>query len=92
MVRISISYSSEQRVTALIEGRILNDCIEQLKDTCEELLADRRRLRLDLSGVSFISQRAARVLRHFSGRKVALINCSAFVAEQLKVKKGEKQA
>jgi ABC-type transporter Mla MlaB component len=91
MFKISSSNSSGKGVTLLLEGRILNHSIEQLRDSCERFLAQRRRLTLDLSGVSFICQDGVCILQRLEERHVTLINCSGFVAEQLKIKKGEKQ-
>ena len=85
MFKISSSNSSDKGVALLLEGRILNHSIEELKDSCERFLAQRRRLTLDLSGVSFICQDGVCILQCFEERQVTLINCSGFVAEQLKI-------
>ena len=89
MLRISKSKASQKQVTLLLEGRILNYGIEQLKAACEEVLARGRRLTLDLNGVSFISPKGVGVLHHFEERQVTLVNCSGFVVEQLKITRTE---
>lgn len=91
MLKISKSKSSEKKVTLLLEGRISNHGTEQLSGLCEEILAQGNHLTLDFSGVSFVSWKGVGVLQHFERRQVALVNCSGFVAEQLKIRKSEKQ-
>jgi ABC-type transporter Mla MlaB component len=86
MLRISRNNSSEKNVTLLLEGRILNHSIEQLKRMCEDILAHGHQLTLDLSGVSFVSRKGVSVLHDFERRRVALANCSVFVAEQFRSK------
>jgi anti-anti-sigma regulatory factor len=41
-------------------------------------------LRVDLGGVSFIDREGVELLLRLRGRDVALVNCTPFVAEQLK--------
>lgn len=72
MFKISSSNSSDKGVTLLLEGRILNHSIEELKDSCERFLAQRRRLTLDLSGVSFICQDGVCILQCFEERQSRL--------------------
>ena len=86
MLRISRNNFSEKNVTLLLEGRILNHSIEQLKRMCEDILAHGHQLTLDLSGVSFVSRKGVSVLHDFERRRVALASCSVFVAEQLRSK------
>lgn len=89
MLRISRTMSSKSEVTLLLEGRILNHDFEQLRRICEETLTQGTHLTLDLSGVSFVSHRAVAALQDLEQSRVALVNCSGFVAEQLKIKKGQ---
>jgi len=87
MLRISRNNLSDKEVTLLVEGRILNHGIEQLRRVCEDILAQGCHLTLDLSGVSFVSRKGVGVLHDFQRQRVALANCSAFVGEQLRSKK-----
>jgi ABC-type transporter Mla MlaB component len=84
MLRISQNNSSEKNVTLLLEGRVLNHGIEQLRRMCEDILAHGHQLTLDLSGVSFVSRKGVSVLLDFERRRVALANSSVFVGEQLR--------
>jgi anti-anti-sigma regulatory factor len=63
----------------------------QLRDLCEEILTQGCHLTLDLSGVSFVSRKGVGVLHDYKRRQVALVNCSGFVVEQLKIKKSQEQ-
>jgi len=87
MLRISRSNSSELGVTLLLEGRVLNHGVEQLRRECEDVLAQGHQVTLDFSGVSFVSRKGVSVLHDLERRLVALENCSAFVSEQLRSKK-----
>jgi ABC-type transporter Mla MlaB component len=87
MLRMSRNSSSEENVTLLLEGRVMNHGIEQLRRECEDILAQGHQLTLDFSGVSFVSRKGVSILHDFERRRVALANCSAFVGEQLKSKK-----
>jgi len=87
MLRISRNNLSDKEVTLLVEGRILNHGIEQLRRVCEDILAQGHQLTIDLSGVSFVSRKGVGVLQDFERRRVALANCSVFVGEQLRSRK-----
>ena len=84
MLRISKHSLSAKEVTLLVEGRILNHGIEQLRRECDDILARGHQLTIDLSGVSFVSRKGVGVLQDFQRRHVALANCSVFVGEQLR--------
>lgn len=58
--------------------------VEELRRFCEEALGRTSRLRLDLADVSFADSRGIALLKDLSNRKVALVNPSPFVGEQLK--------
>jgi anti-anti-sigma regulatory factor len=51
---------------------------------CEPLLATGARLTIDLSDVSFVDRDGIELFRSLRKHRVALANCSPFVAEQLK--------
>ena len=67
-----------------LEGRIIGPWVEELRRTCDGLLASGP-IALDLSHVSFVERRGVELLRALDTRGVPLLHCSAFVAEQLKV-------
>jgi hypothetical protein len=67
-----------------LEGRVIGPWVEELRRSCERTLATGTGLSLDLSHVSFLDRDGVELLRTLRTRDVALVNCSPFVAEQLK--------
>ena len=78
--------STDDAVTLLLEGQVIGDAVDALNSSCDHVLAEGRRLILDLAGVSFIDRRGVAFFRHLAARHVELVKCSGFVAEQLKVR------
>ncbi|MGH8615636.1 MAG: STAS domain-containing protein [Gammaproteobacteria bacterium] len=71
-----------------LEGRIAGPWIAELQSLCEAALREGSALALDLSGVSFLDRSATSLLRDLVQRGVALVGCTAFVAEQLQRENG----
>jgi ABC-type transporter Mla MlaB component len=92
MLRISVTQSSENAVTLLLEGKVMDRTIEQLKESCDQALSRNQRLTLDLSGVSFVNRKAIAVLQQLLASEVTMVNCSGFVAEQLKAEESSSSA
>jgi anti-anti-sigma regulatory factor len=67
-----------------LEGEVVGPWVEELRRVCEPILARGTRLRLDLSKVSFVSREGAALLSDLRSRDARLLNCSQFIAEQLK--------
>lgn len=67
-----------------IEGQIIGPWVEELARACEPVLACGDALSLDLATVSFVSREGIGLLSSLRARRVALVNCSAFVSEQLR--------
>lgn len=68
-------------VVLRLEGRIGGPWIEVLKTVCAPLL--HRGVVLDLSGVSFVEQRGALLLRQLARRRVRITGGTPFVHAQL---------
>ena len=83
MLRIVPRDTSDERMLNL-EGRIVGPWVDQLRRSCEEVLTTGAALTLDLAEVDFVDQEGARLLMNLAGSGVALVNCPAFVREQLK--------
>jgi len=79
---VAVEREASQAVLRL-EGQVIGPWIEELRRTCDDLLA-RRGVALDLAHVSFVERRGVELLRGLSARGVPLLHCSPFVAEQLK--------
>jgi anti-anti-sigma regulatory factor len=84
MLRISFIESADHRVALRLEGQIAGPWIEELRNSCERLLTQGKRLTLDLADLSFVDCDGIALLRALAERRVALANCSRFVAELLK--------
>jgi RNA polymerase sigma-70 factor, ECF subfamily len=84
MLKIVLGKNSNGMATLSLEGRVIGPWVEELGRACEPILASGRGLTLDLSSVSFLSREGVVLLRELRDRQVALLHCSAFVAEQLK--------
>jgi anti-anti-sigma regulatory factor len=85
MLRITITPTASAERFKL-EGRIAGDSVEELRRLCEERLtgANRRRILLDLAGVSFIASDGIELIRTLCLRNVTITEPSPFVAELLK--------
>jgi anti-anti-sigma regulatory factor len=85
MLKIVVKEDTNGVATLNLEGQVLGPWVEELRRACEPILARGARLSLDLSTVSFVSREGVRLLWELQrNRQVALLNCSRFVAEQLK--------
>ena len=84
MLKMVLSKNPGDGTTVHLEGQVIGPWVEELSRVCEPILRNSARLSLDLSDVSFVSREGVRVLWGLRERHVALQNCSAFVAEQLK--------
>ena len=69
----------------LLEGRITYGEIGEIEKLCEEALATKHRLTLDLSGVSFVAREGVVLMQKLAQRHAEITNCSGFVAEQLRM-------
>ena len=84
MLKISEIEASGPVVTLKVEGRVVGPWVEELSRICESLLADGKRLNLDLGDVALADPGGLKVLSALKSQAVSLVNCSPFVEEQLK--------
>jgi anti-anti-sigma regulatory factor len=84
MLKIVLDDRSDGPAVLLLEGQVVGPWVGELERACEPILASGGRLALDLQGVSFLSREGVRLLWNLRDRKVGLLRCCAFVAEQLK--------
>ena len=87
MLKIVLIEDKSDRILRL-EGRVIGPWVDELRRSCEPVLASGARLTLDLFEVSFIDRDGIDLFRSLREREVALTNCSPFVAEQLKASGG----
>jgi anti-anti-sigma regulatory factor len=81
MLRLTRTSKPPHEVILLLEGQIVAQWVRLLEDECRELLRADQQILLDLSGVTYLDRRAARLLRELSDRSVRLINCPPLVDE-----------
>lgn len=79
MLRVTRTTRPPNEVSLLLEGQIVAEWVGLLEHECHELLGSDQRLLVDLSGVSYLDRRAARLLRDLAERSVKLINCPPLV-------------
>ena len=84
MLRIWSVEPPEGTVILRLEGRLIGPWVEELRRSCDRVLPAGVKLTLDFSEVSFVDRNGIELIRTLGKRNVALLNCSPFVAEQLK--------
>ena len=84
MLKIVLIETARETSTLRLEGRVIGPWVEELRRSCEPVLARGAKLALDLSDVSFVDRDGVELFRSLQNRQVALLNCSGFVAELLK--------
>jgi len=84
VLRIEVFQEKGTTTTLGLAGRIVGPWVDELSRSCERVLAVGGTLSVDLGQVSFVDRDGVRFLKRLRARDVALVNCSPFVAEQLK--------
>lgn len=84
MLRISVEELSGHNATLHLEGHLVGPWVGELQLSCDQALRESKRLTLDLTAVSLVDRDGINLLRKLARCEVALTNCSAFVALQLK--------
>ena len=84
MLKISEVRPSKRTLTLRLEGRIVGPWVGELRQICEPLVNNGRRLALDLAEVSFADEGGLALLVGLRARGTKLLNQTPFVAEQLK--------
>jgi ABC-type transporter Mla MlaB component len=87
MLRITCIDGDDATQTLKFEGKLLEPWVAEVLEVCT--LRDGRagRKRLDLSGVTYVDQAGAELLRDLIRQGLAVSACSGFVAELLHLEK-----
>jgi ABC-type transporter Mla MlaB component len=85
MLRISTNESEGSVVTLRLEGQIVGAWIPELHEACERMHAAGHQIILDLEDVSLIDRGGLTLLASLSREAVALVRCSPFQEEQLRL-------
>jgi anti-anti-sigma regulatory factor len=86
MLRIDPTRTHDGVVVLELAGEVRGPWVDELRRVAESALTIGAALRVDLRDVSFVDHRGAVLLNRLADRDVALVNCSAFVTEALKVR------
>ena len=84
MLRISTIDDSEKAIRLALEGWLVGPWVDELRKQSEQHLVESKALRLDLAKVLFVDPRGVALLRELADRRVEYVNCSNFLAQQLK--------
>ena len=84
MLRISITEDSGESVRLRLEGWLMGPWVEELRRQSEKALGEAKTLTLDLAKVWFVDPSGAALLKQLAQHDVTHVNCSAFIARQLK--------
>src|ERR1043166_6489873 len=84
MLRIVPVTSPHEAVSLRLEGQVRGPWVEELRQSCIQILATGRGLTLDMTDVSFIDLDGVALFRSLSDHNLTLLHCSLFVGEQLK--------
>jgi hypothetical protein len=84
MLRIVALERAGTGATLRLEGRVIGPWVDELRRSCERVLATGGRLTLDLAEVAFVERDGVTLLKDLIGGGVVLASCPAFVREQLR--------
>jgi len=84
VLRIELLDQKDGTTTLELAGRVVGPWVDELSRSCERILRVGGMLSVDLRAVSFVDRDGVEFLQRLRGQAVALVNCSPFVAEQLK--------
>jgi anti-anti-sigma regulatory factor len=89
MLKIS-GTSVRGQATLRLAGRLGGEWVGELKKACGLARAEHRQVTLDFGDVIFIDRAGAALIRSLVNEGISVINCSPFIAEQLKQPSPEK--
>ena len=83
MLRITRIDGQESQQTLKLEGKLLEPWVAEVLNVCTPTNGQSGRTNLDLSGLTFVDQAGAKLLKDLMLRGIAVTACSGFVAELL---------
>jgi hypothetical protein len=84
MLRIAAAGNPGTSATLRVEGRVVGPWVDELRRTCQRVLVTGAELTLDLHEVAFVERDGLQLIQSLVERGVTVVNCPAFVHEQLK--------
>jgi ABC-type transporter Mla MlaB component len=83
MLRITRIDGRDATHTFKLEGKLLEPWVAEVLNVCTLCNSQSSRTKLDLSGLTFVDQAGAKLLKDLIRRGLAVSACSGFVAELL---------
>jgi hypothetical protein len=83
MLKITRIDGPDSMVTFKLEGKLLEPWVAEVLKVCTSPEGQAGRTSLDLSGLTFLDQEGAKLLKDLIRRGIAVTACSGFVAELL---------
>ena len=83
MLKISVTSQSSEGTSFQLEGKLVGPWVEELRRLSDAALARSEAVSLDLEKVWFVDSQGIALLRELAKQKVAQLNCSQFISQQL---------
>jgi len=83
VLKISVTSQSREATSFQLEGKLVGPWVEELRRLSDAALARGQEVSLDLERVWFVDSKGIALLRDLAQQKVAQINCSQFISQQL---------
>jgi len=83
MLRITENFENGDTVRLRLDGTLSLATFDELVELCDRHQRERHTLIIDLAGVNFMHDEAARRLARMRGKSLRVINCSPFIATLL---------
>lgn len=83
MLKISVTSESVEATSFQLEGKLVGPWVEELRRLSDAALAKSEAVSLDLEKVWFVDSQGIALLRDLAKQKVAQLNCSQFISQQL---------
>jgi anti-anti-sigma regulatory factor len=88
MLRLTRIAGSHPTPTIKLEGKLLEPWVDEVRQACAAGMDSSSRLSLDLSALTFVDAAGEGLLRDLIGRGIAVVACSGYVAELLRLSTG----
>jgi ABC-type transporter Mla MlaB component len=82
VLRISVIHDSEETIRLQVEGSLVGPWVDVLRRESDGAISRARTVVLDLERLRFIDAAGVVLLRDLA-RRVAYLNCSTFISQQL---------
>lgn len=84
MLKISVTNQSREATSFQLEGKLVGPWVEELRRLSEAALVGSEAVTLDLEKVWFVDSQGIALLKDLAKQKVAQLNCSQFISQQLR--------